>query len=96
MGEKRKLELDELTIPSKSRKRPALDDADPIYEEPQSDADYVSSDESSVNSDSLHETPATPISTTSAKYPSELKTHRSHTLGSETTYATVLAAGRAS
>ncbi|EAW23255.1 C2H2-type zinc finger protein [Aspergillus fischeri NRRL 181] len=76
MGEKRKLESDELTIPNKSRKRTALDDADPIYEEPQSDADYVSSDESSVNSDSLHETPATPISTTSAKYPSELKTHR--------------------
>lgn len=32
MGEKRKLELDELTIPSKSRKRPALDDAGKMFE----------------------------------------------------------------
>ncbi|GIJ84400.1 strongly-conserved Zn-finger binding protein [Aspergillus pseudoviridinutans] len=76
MGEKRKLESDALAIPNKSRKHTALDDADQIYEEPQSDPDYVSSDEASVNSDSLHETPATPFSTTSAKYPSELKTHR--------------------
>ncbi|EAW08221.1 C2H2-type zinc finger protein [Aspergillus clavatus NRRL 1] len=76
MGEKRKLESDGLTNPNKFRKQTALDDGDPIYEEPQSDADYISSDEASVKSESLHETPATPFSTTSAKYPSELKTHR--------------------
>lgn len=52
---------------------------DAIYEEGYSEDDYVPSEESSVRSDTPHETPATPFSpssTKSTKYPSELKTHR--------------------
>ncbi|KAF9886832.1 Strongly-conserved Zn-finger binding protein (TFIIIA) [Aspergillus nanangensis] len=59
----------------KAQRQSGPDDHDPIYEEPHSDAEYAASDASSVASDSLHETPATPISTTSTRYPSELKTH---------------------
>lgn len=45
-------------------------------EEPQSDLEDVSaSEDGSVASDHPLETPATPISTTSTRYPSELKTH---------------------
>ncbi|PLN78078.1 hypothetical protein BDW42DRAFT_175574 [Aspergillus taichungensis] len=51
------------------------EDIDPIYQETHSDAEYASSGESVKSNDSLHETPATPFSTTSTKYPSELKTH---------------------
>ncbi|KAB8074654.1 hypothetical protein BDV29DRAFT_173309 [Aspergillus leporis] len=75
MAQKRKAS-EGFPTPKKVQKQSALDDTDPIYEELHSDADYVSSDEGSVVSDSLHETPATPMSTISAKYPSELKTHR--------------------
>lgn len=50
--------------------------ADPIYEEPHSDLEDLSESENgSVASDNMLETPATPISTTSTRYPSELKTH---------------------
>ncbi|KAE8147631.1 hypothetical protein BDV25DRAFT_159958 [Aspergillus avenaceus] len=75
MGQKRKAS-DGFLTPKKLRKHSTLNDNDPIYGETHSDADYASSDEGSVDSDSLHETPATPMSTTSARYPSELKTHR--------------------
>lgn len=51
--------------------------ADPIYEGSHSDF-IVSSEEEEYPSDDddhHHETPATPVSTTSSKYPSDLKTH---------------------
>lgn len=75
MALKRKASEGSLSPSKKAQKRSALDANDPIYEEPHSDAEYEASDASSVASDSLHETPATPFSTTSTKYPSELKTH---------------------
>ncbi|KAJ1711185.1 C2H2 transcription factor (TFIIIA) [Aspergillus flavus] len=75
MGQKRKASKG-FDTPKKILKQTALDDTDPIYEEAHSDYDYESSDEGSIDSNSLHETPATPISTISARYPSELKTHR--------------------
>ncbi|OJJ47840.1 hypothetical protein ASPZODRAFT_94756 [Penicilliopsis zonata CBS 506.65] len=70
---KRKAASGGLPAPKRSQQR-APDDSDPIYAEPMSDAEYTSSDEYSAASDSLHETPATPISV--SRYPSELKTHR--------------------
>ncbi|OOF97303.1 hypothetical protein ASPCADRAFT_143623 [Aspergillus carbonarius ITEM 5010] len=75
MAQKRKSSGD-LPNPKRVQNRTTLDDADPIYEERHSDAEYDFSDHSSVASDSPHETPATPMSTISARYPSELKTHR--------------------
>ena len=49
---------------------------DPIYEEAHSDPEYLSeNDDESFASDIPLETPATPISVTSSRYPSELKTH---------------------
>ncbi|KAL4904571.1 hypothetical protein BDW74DRAFT_154165 [Aspergillus multicolor] len=74
MGRKRSSSGD---YPSPKRlQKQAADETDPIYEEPHSDDDY-SPDDASVTS-SLHDTPATPFSTTSTsvRYPSELKTHR--------------------
>ncbi|KAB8216695.1 hypothetical protein BDV33DRAFT_178592 [Aspergillus novoparasiticus] len=75
MGQKRKASKG-FDTPKKILKQTALDITDPVYEEAHSDCDYESSDEGSIDSNSLHETPATPVSTTSARYPSELKTHR--------------------
>ncbi|KAL4808682.1 hypothetical protein BDV18DRAFT_132900 [Aspergillus unguis] len=75
MGRKRSSSGD---YPSPKRlQKQALDETDPIYEEAHSDIDY-SQDNVSITSSSLHETPATPISTasTSVRYQSELKTHR--------------------
>lgn len=54
---------------------PKLLSLDPIYEEPHLDPDYSSSEEPSDVDEQYNETPATPFSTTSSKYPSELKTH---------------------
>ena len=52
---------------------------DTVEEEPHSEDDFMSSGGSSIKSETVHDTPATPFSpasTKSAKYPSELKTHR--------------------
>lgn len=50
--------------------------ADRIYEEQHSDPEYLSeSDDDSISSGIPLETPATPASTTSTRYPSEFKTH---------------------
>ncbi|KAL2007877.1 hypothetical protein VTN00DRAFT_7859 [Thermoascus crustaceus] len=60
------------------QRQAGLDGSDPIYEEPHSDADYTSSGEPSHSSDEddkYEETPLTPYSPASSKYPSELKTH---------------------
>ncbi|PYH50062.1 C2H2-type zinc finger protein [Aspergillus saccharolyticus JOP 1030-1] len=66
----------ELPSPKRLQGLPTLnDDDDPIYQEKHSDAEYALSDSDSEVEDSLHETPATPMSTTSSRYPSELKTH---------------------
>ncbi|KAL4913916.1 hypothetical protein BDW62DRAFT_155519 [Aspergillus aurantiobrunneus] len=77
MGRKR-LSSGDYPSPKRLQRQAAIDETDPIYEEVHSDKDYSSGDYASVSSDSLHETPATPFSTTSTsvKYPSELKTHR--------------------
>ncbi|PYH96410.1 hypothetical protein BO71DRAFT_375526 [Aspergillus ellipticus CBS 707.79] len=75
MGVKRKASGG-LPHPKRLHNQTTLDGVDPIYEEKHSDAEYASSDDCSVASGSLHETPATPMSTISARYPSELKTHR--------------------
>ncbi|PWY82820.1 hypothetical protein BO70DRAFT_314097 [Aspergillus heteromorphus CBS 117.55] len=75
MGQKRQSSGD-LPHPKRMHNQAPLDDADLIYEERHSDAEYASSDDLSIASGSLHETPATPMSTISARYPSELKTHR--------------------
>ncbi|GFN15537.1 strongly-conserved Zn-finger binding protein (TFIIIA) [Aspergillus tubingensis] len=75
MAQKRKASGD-LPNAKRLQSRTTLDDVDPIYEEKHSDPEYDFSDDSSVASGSLHETPATPMSTISARYPSELKTHR--------------------
>ncbi|KAL2823182.1 hypothetical protein BDW59DRAFT_100083 [Aspergillus cavernicola] len=75
MGQKRESTGD-YPSPKRLQRQAALDQTDPIYEEVHSDADYFSHDDASISSDSLHDTPATPFSTTSVKYPSELKTHR--------------------
>ena len=51
---------------------------DRIHEKARSDASYASETESSdgdANNNNNNDTPATPYSTTSSKYPSELKTH---------------------
>ncbi|KAJ5483896.1 hypothetical protein N7539_005692 [Penicillium diatomitis] len=60
---------------SKRRQRATIDHDDPIYEEVHSDAEYSGSGTPSLISDDMNDTPATPISTTSSRYPSELKTH---------------------
>ncbi|OJK01032.1 hypothetical protein ASPACDRAFT_117744 [Aspergillus aculeatus ATCC 16872] len=76
MSQKRKATGD-LPSPKRLQKLPTLDDdVDPIYREKDSDVEYEFSDSDSEAGDSLHETPATPMSTTSSRYPSELKTHR--------------------
>ncbi|KAJ5086062.1 hypothetical protein N7532_010833 [Penicillium argentinense] len=74
MALKRKPTLGEIT-PSKRPHHATLDVDDPIYEEVHSDAEYSASGTPSLISDDLNETPATPFSTTSTRYPSELKTH---------------------
>ncbi|KAL4942156.1 hypothetical protein BDV06DRAFT_192811 [Aspergillus oleicola] len=76
MGQKRSSSGD-YPSPKRLQRQAVLDETDPIYEEPHSDLDYSSHDNISITSDSLHDTPATPFSTTSTsvKYPSELKTH---------------------
>lgn len=48
---------------------------DPIYHEHGSDIDYSSSDELSESDQPYRDTPTTPFSTTSSRYPSERKTH---------------------
>ncbi|BDD54585.1 Strongly-conserved Zn-finger binding protein (TFIIIA) [Monascus purpureus] len=75
MAQKRKSSACSSPGPKRVRTRTALHDSDPIHEEYNSDPDYAFSDAASVNSDSLKETPTTPFSTCSVKYPSELKTH---------------------
>ncbi|KAL2802663.1 hypothetical protein BJX63DRAFT_103555 [Aspergillus granulosus] len=75
MGQKRK-SFGDYPSPKRLQKHLALDSTDPIYEEAHSDIDYSSHDDASVTSESFNDTPATPISTTSVRYPSELKTHR--------------------
>ncbi|KAL3481217.1 hypothetical protein BJX99DRAFT_253876 [Aspergillus californicus] len=62
--------------PKRLQRQTVLDESDPIYEEAHSDADCSFHDDASITGDSLHDTPATPFSTTSVKYPSELKTRR--------------------
>ncbi|KAL2863874.1 C2H2-type zinc finger protein [Aspergillus lucknowensis] len=75
MAQKRTLSGD-YPSPKRLQRQLTLDSTDPIYEEAHSDVDYSSHDDVSVTSESLHDTPATPFSTASVKYPSELKTHR--------------------
>ncbi|KAL4788723.1 hypothetical protein BJX76DRAFT_315505 [Aspergillus varians] len=77
MGRKRPSSGD-YPSPKRLQQQASFDETDPIYEETHSDLDYSSHDDTSVTSGSLHETPATPYSTTSTsvRYPSELKTHR--------------------
>ncbi|KAI9372797.1 hypothetical protein BJX61DRAFT_533686 [Aspergillus egyptiacus] len=74
MGQKRGSSGD-YPSPKRLQRQAALDKTDPIEEEAHSDADYSIQDDVSVTSGSLHDTPATPFSTTSVRYPSELKTH---------------------
>ncbi|KAL4925173.1 C2H2-type zinc finger protein [Aspergillus undulatus] len=76
MGQKRSSTGD-YPSPKRLQRQAALEETDPIYEEAHSDLDYSSHDNASIVSGSLHDTPATPFSTTSTsvKYPSELKTH---------------------
>ncbi|KAJ5121837.1 hypothetical protein N7448_002968 [Penicillium atrosanguineum] len=54
----------------------AMDSDDRIYEEAHSDADYSAPATPSAMDEDMLDTPATPFSTTSSRYPSELKTHR--------------------
>ncbi|KAL3458057.1 hypothetical protein BJX64DRAFT_234784 [Aspergillus heterothallicus] len=75
MGEKRKLSGD-YPSPKRRQKHLTQNSHDPIYEEAHSDAEYSSHDDASDDSESFSDTPATPLSTTSVRYPSELKTHR--------------------
>ncbi|KAL2834066.1 hypothetical protein BJY01DRAFT_224631 [Aspergillus pseudoustus] len=75
MGQKRNSSGD-YPSPKRLHKHFAQNSTDPIYEETHSDVDYSSPDEASISGESLDDTPATPISTTSVRYPSELKTHR--------------------
>ncbi|KAJ5573451.1 uncharacterized protein N7459_007878 [Penicillium hispanicum] len=74
MASKRKASMGEPS-PAKRRQRHPLDSDDPIYEEAHSEAEYSNLGTPSIASDDMHETPATPFSTTSTRYPSELKTH---------------------
>lgn len=75
MALKRKASL-EGGSPYKRQQQAALFDVDdPIYQEVHSDAEYSAPGTPSLISDDLNETPATPFSTTSTRYPSELKTH---------------------
>ncbi|KAJ5084846.1 hypothetical protein NUU61_009425 [Penicillium alfredii] len=76
MVPKRKTPLEGPLTPKRARKQSTLDHSDPIYEETHSDVEYSASRTPSVASDDLNETPATPFSTSSARYPSELKNHR--------------------
>ncbi|KAJ5179191.1 hypothetical protein N7492_002401 [Penicillium capsulatum] len=62
--------------PVKRRHQSYLGNDDPIYEEIYSDAEYSAPGTPSAASDEMNETPPTPFSTTSSRYPSELKTHR--------------------
>ncbi|CEL06264.1 hypothetical protein ASPCAL07371 [Aspergillus calidoustus] len=75
MGQKRKASGG-YPSPKRLQKHLALDSTDSIHEEAHSDVDYSLHDDASITSGSLNDTPATPISTTSVRYPSELKTHR--------------------
>ncbi|KAL2218743.1 hypothetical protein M432DRAFT_614129 [Thermoascus aurantiacus ATCC 26904] len=79
MAPKRKAASEASRSAKRIRRQAGLDGSDPIYEEPLSDADYTSSNESSDASDEeddkYKETPLTPFSPASSKYPSELKTH---------------------
>ncbi|KAF3394507.1 Transcription factor IIIA [Penicillium rolfsii] len=75
MALKRKASADEVSN-TKRRQQHLIDHDDPIYEEMHSDAEYSGSETPSLISDDMNDTPATPISTTSSRYPSELKTHR--------------------
>ncbi|RAL08193.1 C2H2-type zinc finger protein [Aspergillus homomorphus CBS 101889] len=76
MSQKRKASGD-LPSPKRLQKQTTLDGyVDPIYQEKHSDAEYASSGSDSEAGESLQETPGTPMSTTSSRYPSELKTHR--------------------
>ncbi|KAJ5807815.1 hypothetical protein N7474_009084 [Penicillium riverlandense] len=76
MAPKRKASTADTPDPKRIQRQTVLDGSDPIYEETHSDAQYSGSGTPSIASDDLNETPATPFSTTSARYPSELKTHR--------------------
>ncbi|KAJ5278733.1 hypothetical protein N7478_004105 [Penicillium angulare] len=62
--------------PAKRQYRNDLNIDDPIYEENHSEAGYSASGTPSAMSDDMNDTPTTPYSTTSSRYPSELKTHR--------------------
>ncbi|KAJ5893332.1 hypothetical protein N7495_005023 [Penicillium taxi] len=81
MAQKRKASA-ERSDPGKRHQQSAVDsDADGMYEDPMheetySDGEYSVSDTPSLASGDIDETPATPFSTTSARYPSELKTRR--------------------
>ncbi|KAJ5712860.1 uncharacterized protein N7483_010041 [Penicillium malachiteum] len=75
MALKRKAATD-VTSPSKRHHKIDFHSDDPIYEEVHSNADYSASGTPSIVSHDMNDTPATPFSTTSARYPSELKTHR--------------------
>ncbi|KAL4881340.1 hypothetical protein BJY04DRAFT_189655 [Aspergillus karnatakaensis] len=75
MGKKR-ASTGDYPSPKRLQREAAVDETDLIYEEAYSEDEYSVPDDASFKSESLHETPATPISTTSARYPSELKTHR--------------------
>ncbi|KAJ5545703.1 hypothetical protein N7494_003288 [Penicillium frequentans] len=67
---------DDVESSSKRHHMSDLPSDDPIYEEAHSDMDYSAPATPSLASDDMNDTPATPISTTSSRYPSELKTHR--------------------
>ncbi|KAL1970546.1 hypothetical protein VTN77DRAFT_4190 [Rasamsonia byssochlamydoides] len=75
MASKRKAGAEAVGLPKKVPKLMAGDSSDLIYGEAHSDPDYSFSEESSDVDEQYKETPATPFSTTSSKYPSELKTH---------------------
>ncbi|KAJ5688660.1 hypothetical protein N7462_003052 [Penicillium macrosclerotiorum] len=74
MAQKRKAPK-EVASPAKRLQKSSLDNDDPIFEENYSDAEYSRPGTPSVMSNEMNETPATPFSTTSVRYPSELKTH---------------------
>ncbi|KAJ5934158.1 hypothetical protein N7466_003705 [Penicillium verhagenii] len=75
MASKRKASPDR-GLSAKRHHMSDLHSDDPIYEEAHSDAEYSALATPSLASDDMNDTPATPFSTTSARYPSELKTHR--------------------
>ncbi|KAJ5996078.1 hypothetical protein N7522_007738 [Penicillium canescens] len=76
MAQKRKASSQGASTSKRFQKETILDTSDPIYEEYHSDAEYSAPGTPSAMSQDLNETPATPYSTTSSRYPSELKTHR--------------------